>query len=131
MDEGEIRALVHRFFDAIERRDVDDVARIYAPGMKFWFNVTGQERTGAENLAAMNEGYKRHRRRTYNDRMVHTFDGGFIVQYTLNIVQHDGRASSLWACVVGLCRDGQITRLDEYLDSSKFSQALPAAAKQG
>ncbi|BCW87564.1 hypothetical protein sos41_06940 [Alphaproteobacteria bacterium SO-S41] len=127
MDDGETRALVHRFFDAIERRDVDEVAKIYAPGMAFWFNVTGRETTAADNLATMSEGYKRHRRRTYNDRIVRTFEGGFVVQYTLNIVQHDGRTSSLWACLVGLCRDGRITRLDEYLDSSKFSQPLPAA----
>ena len=38
----------------------------------------------------------------------------------MNVVQHDGRRSSLWACIVAQCKDGRITRIDEYLDSSKF-----------
>jgi ketosteroid isomerase-like protein len=135
MDDGDIRELAHRFFDAIERRDVAMVAALYAPDLKFWFNVTRKESTREENLASLTEGYGRHRRRTYNDRIIHTFDGGFMMQYTLNIVHHSGETMTLWACLVALCRDGKITRIDEYLDSGKFSQAAPlnrqAAAASG
>ena len=123
MKDTELRELCHRYFDAIERRDVDAVADLYAPGSTFWINLTGAETTREENLAALRDGYALHRRRTYDDRTLHTFETGFVVQYSVNVVQHDGRRTSLWACVVAQCKDGRITRIDEYLDSEKFREA--------
>ena len=69
----------------------------------------------------MPDGYKGQRRRTYNDRIVNTFHDGFVIQYSLNGVQHNGHRGALWICIVGRCRDGKITRIDEYMDSSKFA----------
>lgn len=123
MDDGETRALCHRFFDAIERHDLDTVRAIYAPGFRIWANVTHSEKTAEENLEILAQGRGLHRRRTYDDREVRTFPGGFLARFSINIVQHDGRRRSLWAAMVAECRDGQITRLAEYLDSSKFSDA--------
>lgn len=129
MNDGEIRALCHRFFDAIEQRDVGAVADLYHDDLQFWFNVTDKTSTKAENLAAMSEGNKRHRRRAYNDRIVHTFPGGFVMQYTLNIVHHDGAQTALFPYLVALCEGGRILRIDEYIDSGKFRQPLAAPAK--
>lgn len=125
MNDGEIRALCHRFFDAIEQRDVGGVAALYHDDLQFWFNATGKTSTKAENLEAMAAGNARHRRRTYNDRIVHTFPGGFVMQYTLNIVQHDGAQTALYPAVVALVHDGRILRIDEYIDSGKFTRPLP------
>lgn len=130
MNDGEIRALCHRFFDAIEARDAGAVAALYHDDLQFWFNASGKTSTKAESLAAMTAGNARHRRRTYNDRIVHVFPGGFVMQYTLNITHHDGAQTALFPCVVALCHDGKILRLDEYIDSGKFRQPLPAAAPQ-
>ena len=33
---------------------------------------------------------------------------------------HTGHRGALWICIVAHCRDGKITRIDEYMDSSKF-----------
>ena len=129
MTDGELRALCHRFFDAIEARDTETMASLYHDDLQFWFNATGRTSTKAENLAAASAGNARHRRRTYNDRIVHTFANGFVMQYTLNIVQHSGEESVLYPCVVVLCHDGQILRIDEYIDSGKFSQPLPKEAR--
>jgi hypothetical protein len=120
MTEGEIRELCNRFFDAYESRRVDLLAEIYSPDCIVWHNVFGKETTGAENLAALPAGYQGQRRRTYNDRIINTFDGGFVIQYTLHGVQRNGHKGALWICIVGLCRDGKITRIDEYMDSGKF-----------
>ena len=76
--------------------------------------------TGAENLAALPDGYTGQRRRTYNDRIVNTFDDGFVAQYTTHVVTHDGKRRALWACLVAEVRDGKITKLFDYLDSGKF-----------
>ena len=123
MTDSELRELCHRFFDALETQDVDTVAEIYAPGMKFWINMNpDKEATREENLATLVAGYSRARRRTYDDRRINTFQGGFVVQYTVNIVLHDQKKLSLWACLVVRARNGQITRIDEYLDSSKMNR---------
>ena len=131
MTDGEIRALCHRFFDAIEQRDLVAVAGLYHDDLQFWFNATDKTSTKAENLAAMEAGNPRHRRRTYNDRIVHTFPGGFVMQYTLNITHHDGTQTALFPALVALVHDGKILRIDEYIDSGKFSRPLstPEPAK--
>jgi limonene-1,2-epoxide hydrolase len=121
MNDTELRALCHRFFDAIERRDLATIATLYAPEFRLWFNVTGNEIGPEENLTALREGTSLHRRRTYDDRTINTFATGFVVQYSVNVVAHTGKRTSLWACGVAQCRDGQIVRWDEYLDSAKFA----------
>jgi ketosteroid isomerase-like protein len=126
--DSEIRALCHRFFDALETRDVETIAELYRDDLAFWFNVTDQTSSKAENLAALTAGYARHRQRSYNDRIVNTFRGGFVMQYTLNISHHDGRETALYPCVVALCRDGKITRMDEYIDSAKFTAPVAPRA---
>jgi ketosteroid isomerase-like protein len=121
VNEYEIRELCHTFFDAYENRRVDVLDRLYSDDCIIWHNVFGKETTRDENLAALPDGYKGQRRRTYNDRIVNTFHDGFVIQYTLNGVQHTGHRGALWICIVGRVRDGKITRIDEYMDSGKFS----------
>ena len=92
MTDTELRALCHRFFDAIERGDYAAVAQIYAPQFRMWVNLTGTESTADENLTVLRDGAKLHRRRTYDDRIVNTFANGFIVQYSVNVVDAFRRA---------------------------------------
>jgi ketosteroid isomerase-like protein len=120
MTDGEIRELCNAFFDAYENRRVDVLARLYADDCIIWHNVFGRETTKEENLARFHDSYKGQRRRTYDDRTINTFDDGFVIQYSLNGVMHDGHRGSLWICIVGRVRDGQITRIDEYMDAGKF-----------
>ena len=130
MTDSEIRALCHRFFDALETGDLDTVADLYRDDLAFWFNVTDKTSTKAENLKALSAGKAVHRERRYNDRIVNTFRDGFVMQYTVNISHHDGRETALFPCVVVLCRDGKITRMDEYIDSGKFTTpAAPSKAE--
>jgi ketosteroid isomerase-like protein len=122
MTDTELRELCHRFFDAIERQDFDAVGALYAPEFRLWFNGTGKEIGRKENLAVLREGASLHQRRTYDDRTINTFATGFVVQYSVNVVAHSGRRTSLWACAVAQCRDGKILRWDEYLDTGKFAR---------
>ena len=96
------------------------LAEIYADDCIVWHNVFGRDTSGQQNLAALPASYEGQRRRTYNDRTINTFDGGFVIQYTLHGVQHSGHQGALWICIVALCSDGRITRIDEYMDSGKF-----------
>jgi ketosteroid isomerase-like protein len=117
----EHRRLCHTLFDAIEHGDFGTVEACYAPELTMWFNVTGQESRREDNLAALVKGQGLHRRRLYNDRIVNTFDDGFVVQYTCNVVGHDGTNVALAACLVAEVHDGKIVKMFEYLDSGKFS----------
>lgn len=118
--DSEHRALCHRLFDAIEQGDLETVADCYAPDMTMWFNVTGATSSREENLSALEAGYGLHRRRTYDDRRISTFDDGFLVQYTTRVVAHNGAKRALSACLVAEVHDGKITKLMEYMDSGKF-----------
>ena len=120
MTETEIRRLCEAFFDAYEAGRVDLLDKLYADDCIVWHNVFGRETTRDENLAGIPGSYRGQRRRTYDDRIVNTFDDGFVIQYTLRGVMHSGHRGALWICIVGRCRDGRITRIDEYLDSGKF-----------
>ena len=115
-----MRRLVNRFFDALEAGDLDTVADCYAPDMTMWVNLTGETSTREENLRVLAEGEAVSRRRTYNDRNINTFDDGFVVQYSCNVVAHNGRKVTLSSCLVGQVWDGKIVKLYEYMDSSKF-----------
>ena len=134
MLDGEIRDLANRFFDAYQDQHIDELAEIYAPDCVIWHNVFGgREMSGRDNLAALPASYAMQRRRTYNDRSIDTFAGGFVIRYTLHGVQHSGHRGALWICIVGQCRDGKITRIDEYMDSGKFPAwrgARGSAAKE-
>jgi ketosteroid isomerase-like protein len=114
------RKLVHDLFDALERGDVVGVAACYAPVMRMWVNASLQTISRQESIDAVDKGRALHRRRTYDDRVINTFPDGFVVQYTLVVVTHDGTRVALSPCLVGEVRDGQITKLFEYLDTSRF-----------
>jgi ketosteroid isomerase-like protein len=118
---SETRELCNRFFDAYQDRRVDELAKIYSDDCIVWHNVFGKDTSGQDNLAALPKSYEGQRRRTYDDRQIDVFEGGFVIRYTLHGVQHSGHRGALWICIVGLCRDGKITRIDEYMDSSKFA----------
>ena len=120
MTEYEIRELCERFFDAYENKRADILDELYSDDCIIWHNVFGKDTTREDNIAGMRAD-KGQRRRTYNDRVINVFHDGFVIQYSLNGVMHDGHVGpALWICIVGKVRDGKITRIDEYMDSSKF-----------
>jgi ketosteroid isomerase-like protein len=123
----EHRRLCHRLLDAIEQGDLTVVAACYAPDMTMWTNLTGETSTREENLAVLAAGQGLHRRRTYNDRMISTFDDGFVAQYTTHVVTHRGAQAALSACLVAEVHDGLITKLFDYLDSGKFTAGRGAS----
>ena len=120
MTEYEIRELCERFFDVYENKRADILDELYSDDCIIWHNVFGKDTTREDNIAGMRVD-KGQRRRTYNDRVINVFHDGFVIQYSLNGVMHNGHVGpALWICIVGTVRNGKITRIDEYMDSSKF-----------
>jgi len=118
--EIEVRELAAAFFDAYEHKRADLLDRIYSDDCIIWHNVFGRDTTREDNLAAMRNDTGQ-RRRTYDERTINAFADGFVIQYTLGGVMHSGHRGSMPICIVGRVRDGKITRIDEYMDSSKFA----------
>ena len=105
----EHRRLCHALFDAIEQGDVDGVERVLRARHD---DVVQRHRR--DDRAARRTWRRSPRARPappapYNDRIINTFDDGFVVQYTMNIVAHDGSEIALSACLVAEVRDGKIT----------------------
>ena len=119
MTDGELYDLCNRFFDAYQDHRIEEVADVISDDFVGWLAPFQKEMGREEWLAATPEGWERQRSRIYNDRKIDTFDSGWVARYTLNITEHSGRKSSLQVCIVAQCRDGKITRMDEYIDPSK------------
>ena len=118
MDEAAVRAFAKRFFDAIEQGDVEAVRDSYTPDVGIWHNFDDKVQSREENVATLTAMVGRISERSYDERRVEVFDGGFLQQHVLRGTRKDGSRVSLPACIICRLRDGKIARLDEYLDSA-------------
>lgn len=119
-----------RFFSAVERGDIDEVAAIYAPGARIWHNHDRAEQSVEENLRVLRWVARNLPHRRYNVQRRVEIPGGFMQQHVLEGETPAG-AFSMPACVVFQVAGGRITRLEEYLDSAQASHLtnLVEAAK--
>lgn len=116
-----LRDLAVRFFDAIERGDIETVREIYAPEVAIWHNTDGQTSTREENVEVLRGFVHRIPQRRYQERRCDVFPGGFLHQHVLAGVRRDGMRLRLPACIVCRVVDGHITRLDEYFDGAALA----------
>lgn len=119
MTHAELRALCNRFFDAYQDQVIENVAAAISDDFEVWLAPYNKTVQREEWLQTTVPGWARNRSRKYNDRKIDTFEGGWVARYTLSITEHCGRKSSLQVCVIALCRNGKIYRMDEYIDPSK------------
>jgi ketosteroid isomerase-like protein len=121
----DMAALAKRFIDAIEAGDVAAAMACYAPDARIWHNHDGVTQGPAENAAMLAGFVKGVPTRSYDERRVHAFEGGFVEQHRLRGRTRAGVDFALDACIICQVSDGRITRLDEYFDSA----ALAALAR--
>ena len=127
MSDGEIRLLCNRFFDAYQDHKIEEVADTIADNCVVWLGPFNKTVEREEWLKATIPSWGIHRHRTYNDRQIDTFDGGFVIRYSLNITYFSGETQLRHICIVGLCRAGKITRIDEYMDTQHIKGWTPPA----
>lgn len=122
--EAGIRALATRFFDAVARDDLDTAGDCYADeGFVLWHNFDNAEKTKAQSLASLATIPARVTDRSYDERRLNVFDGGFVQQHVLNGTRvGDGKRLAMAAAIVCQVKDGKIARLDEYLDSKDVTE---------
>ena len=115
----EITALAKRFFDSVEKGDIETLVDCYARDAEIWHNTDQLIQGPQDNRVVLTGMVKRIRDRLYDNRRVVVFPGGFMQQHILRGVRvHDDVAVTLPACVICAVKDGRITRLDEYFDSA-------------
>jgi ketosteroid isomerase-like protein len=114
-------ALAKRFFDAIEKGDIDAVRGIYAPDAVIWHNNDGLATSREDNLKVLTNFIKAVPERRYIERRVGAFDGGFVQQHLLKGKLASGKDLALACCIVCQVKDVRITRLDEYFDSAALA----------
>lgn len=122
------RVLAKHFFDSIERGDIDAVKDCYAPQARIWHNTDEVEQTREANIDTLRQFIRLIPSRVYAERRLHIFQGGFSQQHELRGVRRDGANVRLPACVICSVAGGQITRLDEYMDSAQVAALVGQAA---
>ncbi len=107
-----------RIFAAIEAGDAATVAEVYADDIVVWHSNDGIEQTKEQNLRVLAWLLRNTTSREYRAIRRHEIAGGFVQQHELHVVLPDGRTADLPACIVAKVTGEQITRIDEYIDST-------------
>ncbi len=112
-------AVAERFFRAVERGDIDEVARIYAPDARIWHNFSNKSQSVEENLKTLGWVARKLANRRYDVLRRAVIPGGFMQQHVLRGTLSDGSDFSMPACIVCQVDGDRITLLEEYLDPAQ------------
>jgi ketosteroid isomerase-like protein len=115
----DIEDLAERFFAAIEAGDSATVAAIYADDATVWHNYDQVEESKARNLKVLAWVSRQLRGATYTQVRRVVIEDGFIQQHVLTGTAPDGTELAIAAMMRVFCRDGAITRIEEYLDPAQ------------
>ena len=113
-----------RLFAAVEGGAVAAIAQLYAPEAVIWHSHTGATQTAEENVQILGMVTKRLRGLRYEEVRRQRTERGFVQQHVLRARGPEGQLVELRACMVCDVVDGQITRLDEYLDGAAVARVV-------
>lgn len=120
--EQESLEVAAELFKAIEQGNVAAVRNLYAPHIKIWHNFDGATQTSEESLALLEWMVGNIAEIAYTDIKCQPTPTGFVQQHVLHgRVKSSGKKVAIAGCMVGIVEGGQITRLDEYLDSAQIA----------
>jgi uncharacterized protein len=121
-------AVGERLIRAIEAKDADGVAQVYAADAIIWHNYDQIEQSAAENVELLRWAVQLIADMRYEQVRRYRTTDGFVQQHILRGRAPDGTPLEIPACLVCTVRDGRITRLDEYLDTAQLAALQRAAA---
>lgn len=117
-------AIAKRLFAAIEAGDIAAVEKLYAPAIVIWHNYDGVEQSLSENLRTLRWLTRNATDLRYEEIRLQETPRGFVQQHVLRATGPGGVRLEIPACIVGTVNDGQITRIDEYLDSAHVRRLM-------
>lgn len=121
MTRDDIGQLADRFFAAIERGDVDDVAGLYADDAVIWHNFDQEEQPKGHNLLIIAWMAANIGELSYDDVRRVVLDDGFVQQHVLHGMTASGDQLEVPAMLRVYCREGRIERVEEYLDTAQLT----------
>jgi ketosteroid isomerase-like protein len=124
MPEPDALEIARRLRDALMAGDVEAVGAIYHEDMVGWRNFDDRELNQRQMLKVVAFLASDVRDLRYEEVRVHATPTGFVQQHVLRATARDGRAVACPACLVVEVMDGQIRRLDEYLDAQALAPLL-------
>lgn len=116
-----VLALADRFIEAIQTGDIETVKACYHPDVLVWLNTVGVGVDRQTNLEVLAGFIGKTSGRTYQNRRVQAFPGGYVQQHLLRATHIKGPVLELAAILVCQVKDGVIVRLDEYFDSAPLT----------
>lgn len=116
--------LADAIFDAIERGDVDFVASMWADDIEVWHSNDNAVQNKEQNLAVLAWMTKRTTSVEYIHVIRDVTTTGFAQRHTLRLTFDGGRTADLHAAIFVTISDGQVKRIDEYVDSAHAAAAF-------
>ena len=111
-------------FDAIERGDVELLADLWADDIEVWHSNDGIVQDKAQNLAVLGWMCENTASIEYRDAVRDLTSTGLVQRHVLHLTFDDGRVADLPIAIFAAVRDGQVTRIDEYMDSAHIAAAF-------
>lgn len=111
-------------FDAIERGDIGLLTRLWADDIAVWHSNDGVVQDKAQNLAVLGFMVEHTASIKYVDPIRDLTSTGFVQRHVLRLTFDDGRVAELPIAIFAAVSDGQITRIDEYVDSAHVAAAF-------
>ena len=112
----DMEELANRFFDAIERADMDAIKQAYSPDVVYWMNAM-PESQGLDSLLDLARLFHQKVKNLHYDvESREFFQGGFVQRCRIMGELASGEALAVPLCLIIYVEDGRITRLYEYLN---------------
>ncbi|MFF1299550.1 MULTISPECIES: nuclear transport factor 2 family protein [unclassified Streptomyces] len=111
-------SVVHTLLAAIEKGDMDEVRRCFAPGALTWHNFDEIEQDVHAMAAMLGHLCDLSTSRNYEDRHITTVGSQAFLQYTLTAALRSGDRFRMPAMMrLEIDSDGLVARIEEYFDS--------------
>lgn len=119
-----VDAVADAVFDAIERGDIARVTELWADDIEVWHSNDGIVQDKAQNLAVLAFMAENTASLDYVDPIRDLTSTGFVQRHLLRMTFADGRVADLPIAIFAAVRDGQVIRIDEYVDSAHVAAAF-------
>ncbi|MEM7017659.1 MAG: nuclear transport factor 2 family protein [Pseudomonadota bacterium] len=124
MSESNMLKFAEALIHAIEHSDVDTVRKFYAEDAAIWHNNDRKTQTPDENMRVLAWMRKRLSNIEYRVHRLEALPDGFVQEHVLTGKLSDGSVFEMPAAVICKVKNGQVTELREYLDSSQAAALM-------
>jgi ketosteroid isomerase-like protein len=129
MTESSKMALIaDRLTAAFAAKDLDALAALYAEDIRVWHNYDRTVKDKVTNLAMVAGFFAGFETVAYTHIKRQLSENGFTQEHIVSARRADGTHGELPCCVVVYVEHGQISYLNEYIDSAQIAAFFAAGA---